>query len=70
GGPVGRSIILFDVSLTTPRGKQILVLYGTDYGESKFVGVHAAAACPKQRAGDRVQTDCEKAYFEMLASGR
>jgi hypothetical protein len=68
GGPVGRSIILFDVTLNTTRGKQILVLYGTDYGESEDVGVHAAAACPKERLGDHEQNACEKAYFEMLDS--
>jgi len=68
GGPVGRSIILFDVALKTPKGERILVLYGTDVGESKTVSVHAAAACPKERLGDHDQGACEKAYFEMLES--
>jgi hypothetical protein len=68
GGPVGMSVVLFDVKLETPRGEQLLDVWGTDYGETKTFGVHAAAACPKERPGDREENACERAYFEMLRS--
>ncbi len=64
GGPVGRSLILFDVAIATSQGERKLVLYVTDLGEAKAFGVHAAAACPSPGAAG----PCEETYFAMLKS--
>ena len=67
GGPVGRSLILFDVAIATGRGERKLVLYVTDLGEAKTFGVHAAAACPSAGPPD-AEGPCEETYFAMLKS--
>jgi hypothetical protein len=68
GGPVGVSIILYDVSVKTPKGERLVVLYMTDLGETSTVGIHAAGVCPKQTVGNHDFGPCEKAYFAMLES--
>jgi hypothetical protein len=67
GGPVGRSLILFDVAIATSQGERKLVLYVTDLGEAKTFGVHAAAACPSPGAPGTTGP-CEETYFAMLKS--
>jgi hypothetical protein len=67
GGPVGRSLILFDVAIATSQGARKLVLYVTDLGEAKSFGVHAAAACASPGAPG-TSGPCEETYFAMLKS--
>jgi hypothetical protein len=67
GGPVGRSLILFDVAVAASQGQRKLVLYVTDLGEANSFGVHAAAACPSPSAPG-TDSPCEETYFAMLKS--
>jgi hypothetical protein len=66
GGPVGTSLILFDVVLTTPKGERTMVLYSTDVGDGKTFTIRAAAACPREVAKEKGFGACEETYFEML----
>lgn len=67
GGPVGRSLILFDVAVATRQGERKLVLYVTDLGEAKSFGVHATAGCPSS-GPPGTDGPCEETYFAMLKS--
>jgi hypothetical protein len=66
GGPVGMSLILFDVVLTTPKGERPMVLYSTDVGDGKSFTIRAAAACPREVAKEAGLGPCEQSYFDML----
>ena len=67
GGPVGVSLILYDVALETGKGERKLTLYVTDLGETKSFGVHASAVCPSAGSPSD-EGPCEKSYFAMLQS--
>ena len=67
GGPVGVSLILYDVALTTENGERKLVLYVTDLGATKTFGIHAAAVCPSSGSPTK-QGPCEETYFALLKS--
>jgi hypothetical protein len=68
GGPVGRSLILYDVAIQTPDGDHVLVVYATELASSKTAGIHAAAVCPRELAPAEGMGACEKTYMEMLGS--
>ena len=67
GGPVGVSLILFDVAVKTDKGERKLVLYVTEAGATKTFGIHAAAACPSPGSPAK-QGPCEDSYFALLKS--
>jgi hypothetical protein len=69
GGPVGTSIILFDVGLKTPKGERTLVLYSTDVGDGKTFTIRAAAGCPREVPKEKGFGPCEQTYFDMLKTG-
>jgi hypothetical protein len=67
GGPVGVSLILYDVEVKTDKGARKLVLYVTDTGSTKTFGIHGAAVCPSP--GSPAKTGpCEESYFALLQS--
>lgn len=67
GGPVGVSLILYDVALKTAQGERKLTLYVTDLGATKTFGIHASAVCPSAGSPSD-EGPCEKSYFAMLQS--
>jgi hypothetical protein len=69
GGPVGTSIILFDVELKTPKGERTMVLYSTDVGDGKTFTIRAAAGCPREVAKEKGYGPCEQTYFDILKTG-
>jgi hypothetical protein len=67
GGPVGVSVIFYDVGVKTDKGERKLVLYVTDVGSTQTFGIHGAAVCPSPGSLAK-QGPCEDSYFALLQS--
>jgi len=70
GGPVGISLILFDVDLKTAQGDRPMVLYSTNVASGKTFTIRAAAACPRTVAKEQGLGPCEQTYFDMLKTAQ
>jgi hypothetical protein len=67
GGPVGVSVIFYDVGVKTDKGERKLVLYVTDVGTTQTYGIHGAAVCPSPGSPAKLGP-CEESYFALLQS--
>lgn len=70
GGPVGTSLILFDVGLKTAQGDRAMVLYSTSVASGKTFTIRAAAGCPRTVAKEQGLGPCEQTYFDMLKTAQ